>query len=146
MQAKRLELVDASGASHVWEIGYYPADEGLDLLTVVAPILSPVLGLGAYLLDEDDARSMSPAEMDKAISGAFGALRTAGPKGTIGRILRVSTRDGVLMNEQAIGQTFAGNYGELVRAVAATLQHNFASFFAGFDLGRLSTLAAKSAN
>lgn len=136
-------ISDDHGAQHSYDIIQHPASAGIRLFTTVLESLAMPAGQmlsalqsGGSLPDSGDGLmgmllddGVDGEGIGKAFELLAGKLLQCGPE-LFHDILKHVSRDNVSMNNlTAFDGAYQGNYGELVRAVAWSLQVNFGDAF-----------------
>lgn len=128
-----------------YEVTAFGARQGYRLQSRIAAIFAPALKEMAGGL-----KGGLDAEIDLAAFGGGAAALVAklvdmDPDGKlIVELFERTQRDGRVLNEVAIDDVFAANYGEMIKALIFVIEVN--DFFAAASSGRLTALAGLAGN
>lgn len=136
---KVVKIADVEGNAHQWEFFQLSADKGLTLGLEVWELLGGTLGrlMGALPGSVKDLDGMM---LGRALAGLATTIIQKGGTSFVGKFLDGNRRDDLMIvppdknmpsgdGYVAFNLVFQGNYGELRRALAHSLEHNFSSFF-----------------
>lgn len=127
-----------------YEISPFMGMHGWRLQLRLAKLLGPSIKEGLAALPKGKVADMMNSEIDPAMLGGavaafMDALAEGDPQGKlVAELLSQTQRSGVLLSEQAINREYAGNYGEMIKALMAVIEAN--NFFSVRSIGILSAL------
>ena len=130
------------GSEHVYTITQHPAEEGFDVLLpkvlrVISKGTGPLLNVVGDAMQTSGEVDLGAIEVDGQVGDKVGAaiynlateLVAVGGSSFCKEVLKYSVRaneeGGLQKVAPAFGTIYQGNYGELVRAIAAVIKVNF---------------------
>ena len=128
-----------------YTVQQFAARRGLKIKTRLVKLIAPtaVSLMGCVSRDGEGNISLdseaSPELIAKAIGGLVNNMESDTVLDLIFALLETTTRNGVGVTSQNgshFDMIYAGNYGELVKALIFVVEVNFASFFQGLAIGK----------
>lgn len=127
-----------------YSVTQFPARTGLriktKLLKLLAPSVLSLVGSSENVLDT----KLDSAVLGKAVQALSERLDEDVVLNLISELLLSTKRDGKDITEGVFNLAYAGNYGELFKALLFVLEVNYGAFFREMGIGKLG--ASESSN
>lgn len=120
---------------HKYTVTQFPARRALTLKTKLVKLVAP--SLFTAMSGQKQGASVLDMPLDKAINMLVERLDEDHLINLIFELLASTRRDGKELNESHFNMVYAGNFGELYKALFFILEVNFGSFFQEIGIGNL---------
>ncbi len=125
-----------------YKITTFPAFKGLTYLQKLLKIVGPAIGEIFSKAASSGEEGFELDIEDEALSTAIRELTVNMDKENVAQLVQDMIIDAVLKNGQPLqfNQEFSGNYGAMVKILAAIIKENYSSFFGESGFGGLQKL------